>query len=130
MHTVMVPVWRALSDSLACIALEPETRTKVLERTRNICTGNLALLTDWMDSPATRFSYRPPEAGAICFPRYAAEIDSLELSERIRTDADVLVIPGAHFGVEGTLRIGYGLPAEELVEGLERIGRVFDSLSD
>jgi aspartate/methionine/tyrosine aminotransferase len=118
----------SLSDSLACVALAPETRPRVLERTRGICRENLGLLTDWMDAREGPFRYRRPDAGAICFPQYSAESDSLELADRLRVQADVLVIPGAHFGVEGALRIGYGPPAEELQEGLRRIGEVLDTL--
>jgi aspartate/methionine/tyrosine aminotransferase len=120
----------SLSDSLACVALDPVTRPRVLERTRDICRKNLSVLTDWMDARVGQFTYRPPDAGAICFPHYTAEIDSLELADRLRTDADVLVIPGTHFGVDQALRIGYGPPEEELREGLERMGRVFDDLGD
>lgn len=118
----------SLSDALACVALDPQVRPKVLERTRGICRKNLATVTDWMDSRDGEFTYRAPDAGAICFPSYAAEIDSVDLAERIRTEADVLVIPGAHFGVERSLRIGYGPPTDVLQEGLERMGAVFDGL--
>jgi aspartate/methionine/tyrosine aminotransferase len=118
----------SLSDSLACVALDPHTRPQVLERTRAICRKNLSTLTEWMDGRERQFTYRPPDAGAICFPHYTAEIGSLELAERLRTEADVLVIPGAHFGVEHALRIGYGPPAEELEEGLTRMGQIFDTL--
>ena len=40
----------------------------------------------------------------------------------------VLVVPGAHFGVERHLRISYGLPEPYLTDGLARVGRVIEAL--
>jgi aspartate/methionine/tyrosine aminotransferase len=67
---------------------------------------------------------RPPDAAAIAFCRYDAPVESIELVEAIRTRERVLVVPGAHFGVERHLRISFGLPEDYVTEGLERIGRV------
>ena len=33
----------------------------------------------------------------------------------------VLIVPGAHFGIESTMRLGFGPPADELAEALERL---------
>ena len=44
-----------------------------------------------------------------------------ELVGRLRDEKSVLIIPGDHFGVDGHLRISYGLPHGYLRDGLERI---------
>jgi aspartate/methionine/tyrosine aminotransferase len=37
----------------------------------------------------------------------------------------LLVVPGDHFGMDHYLRIGFGPPADELMEGLERMADAF-----
>ena len=117
-----------LSDLLACIALEPVTRTKILERTRGILTQNMAVLADWMDSQEGRFTYRPPDGGAICYARYHTDVNSSEFAEKLRTEMDLLVVPGDHFGMDGYLRLGFGPPVEELEEALGRLAEAFDQV--
>ncbi len=40
-------------------------------------------------------------------------------------ERDVLVVPGAHFGREGYLRLGYGMAMETLEQGLHQLERAF-----
>ena len=70
----------------------------------------------------------PPEAGGVTLIRYAGTRSSAELAEHLRTAHDVLVVPGAHFGLEQHLRIGIGGDAGLLREGLTRLGRVLASV--
>jgi hypothetical protein len=116
------------SDHLARLALEPVTRSRILERTRGIILQNLGTLQDWLDARSGLFSYRPPDAGAICHIRYRADVNSSWLAEALRTRKDVLVVPGDHFGLDGTLRIGFGPPGDELVEALDRVADLFAAL--
>lgn len=125
-YTTICPA--ALSDRLACVALEPGTRERIRERTRRIVRANLGVLEDWMASQEGRFRYRPPDAGAICYTYYDAPINSTELAEKLRVEKDVLVVPGDHFGMDHYLRLGFGNPREELVEGLSRIREAFDEV--
>ena len=122
-YTTIAPP--SVSDALATIALSPSVRPRILARTRGIIRHNLGVMTAWVESRDGLFSFTPPDAGAICMVRYHAPADSLELAERLRVEHSLLVVPGAHFGVEGTMRIGFGPPEEELMRGLERLGSVF-----
>ena len=124
-YTTITPA--SLSDTLARVALEPDTRRKILARTRKILTNNLALLSSWMDGQEGRFRYRPPDAGAICYTRYGPSINSTEFAESLRTEMDLLVVPGDHFGMDRYLRLGFGPPAPELEEALERLAAAFDA---
>jgi hypothetical protein len=54
--------------------------------------------------------------------RYHAPVPSLDLAENIRKRQSTLVVPGAHLGLEGYLRIWIGGREEYLREGLSRIG--------
>ena len=127
-YTTITPA--SLSDVLARVALEPTTRLKILARTREILTNNLALLTSWMDAREDQFRYRPPDAGAICYTRYRTSINSTEFAESLRTEQDLLVVPGDHFGMDHYLRFGFGLPAAELEEALARLASAFDAAED
>ncbi len=99
-----------------------------MERTRGIVRANLGVLTEWMDSQEGRFSYRLPDAGAICYTRYHAEINSTAFAEKLRTEKSLLTVPGDHFGMDHYLRIGFGNPEDQLREGLRRIQEAFDEV--
>jgi len=118
----------ALSDPLACVALAPVTRARIRERTRGIVRKNLALLEAWMRAQEGRFRYRAPDAGAICYTRYAAPIGSSAFAEKLRAQKGVLVVPGDHFGMDGFIRIGFGNPADELLVALDLIREAFDEV--
>ena len=118
-----------LSDTLACMALEPTTRARILARTGEITRANLGLLETWMATQEGRFTYRPPDAGAFCFTRYSANINSTEFAEKLRVEKDVLVVPGDHFGMDHYLRLGFGAPEETLLEALNLLEEAFDEVA-
>ncbi len=125
-YTTICPA--SVSDALACVALEPATRRRIVERTRGIVRANLGVLEEWMGAQGGRFRYRPPDAGAICYAHYDALINSTEFAEKLRVEKDVLVVPGDHFGMDYFLRIGFGNERDELLDGLDRIREVFDEV--
>jgi aspartate/methionine/tyrosine aminotransferase len=120
----------ALSDLLARRALEPATRARILQRTRGILNANFAALTTWLGARGDLFSFVPPRAGAIVFTRYHRPIASSELTTRLRVEQGVLIVPGDQFGMDGFLRIGFGGPAHELFEGLERLEAMLRSVGE
>ncbi|MFH1763987.1 MAG: aminotransferase class I/II-fold pyridoxal phosphate-dependent enzyme [Gemmatimonadota bacterium] len=122
-YTTISPA--SLSDHLATIALEPRTRGRILQRTRGIIRENFETIREWIESQEGLFSYRPPDAGAICYIRYRSQVNSSVFAEKLRTEKDLLVVPGDHFGMDRYLRIGFGNPRDELLEGLGRISDAF-----
>jgi aspartate/methionine/tyrosine aminotransferase len=118
----------ALSDVLARKALRPAVRPRILARTRGIVNGNLPVVQEWMGRHGLAFRLTPPRAGAITYPRYSWAINSSRLADRLRDEQSVLVVPGDQFGMDGFLRIGLGNEPADLSAGLERIGRVLESL--
>jgi aspartate/methionine/tyrosine aminotransferase len=110
----------ALSDRLARIALQPGRRAQLFERTRAILRRNLPLIEAWL-TEAGGFRWIRPEAGAIVYVRYDHPIDSLTLVNRLREEKSVLIVPGAHFGMDGYLRLGFGEPPEYNRAGLDRL---------
>jgi aspartate/methionine/tyrosine aminotransferase len=118
----------ALSDLLARMALLPERRDRILARTRGIILTNYGILRRWLERRESTLWHAPPEAGAIAFVRYAHQIGSTELTERLRDERSVLVVPGDHFDMDGYLRVGFGGDPLALTRALELIGEVLDTL--
>jgi hypothetical protein len=123
-YTTIAP--GALNDRLARFALAPPTRARILDRTRSILGRNLPLVTSWLDARSSRFTYAPPDAGAIVYAHYDQDVSSTVLTTRLRTEKSVLVVPGDHFGMDRYLRLGYGGDARCLQEGLARIAELMD----
>lgn len=124
-YTTITP--SALSDVAAERVLSPDIRPRVLERTRRIIRTNLPTVTAWLDRRPDMFSYRPPDAGAICYVHYSLDLNSTALAERLRAEKSVLVVPGDHFGMDRYLRLGFGNPAADLEAGLDRIAELLSA---
>ena len=118
----------ALSDKLATFALRDDVRDKLRQRTRSILNANWPLLEEWLKSRSDTFSWRPPDAGAIVYARYDMPIGGLELAERLRVEADCLIVPGEHFDMPNYVRLGFGPHPERLLEALDRCATVIDPI--
>lgn len=116
-----------LTDRLARIALHPDVRPKLLDRTRGILHRGLAMLEDWMEEQGV-FAWRAPDAGAICFARYDLPIGSATLAEQLRVEYSVLIVPGVHFGFDRFIRFGYGLLEHDLETALDRVGHAIGAV--
>jgi aspartate/methionine/tyrosine aminotransferase len=110
-----------LANQLAAMALSPEVRPRLIQRTRDYIRRGYPVLESWLESHEGMFSLRPPDAAAIAFVRYHLEINSSELVDRLRREKNVLVVPGDHFGLDHHLRISYGLPHDYLEPALDRM---------
>jgi aspartate/methionine/tyrosine aminotransferase len=114
-----------MSDALATIALRPDVRERILERTRGIIRANWEVLDRWYTSMGGEFTSRPPDAGAISYARYRTAANSSQLAERLRRDHDVLVVPGDQFEMDRYVRFGFGPPRTDLEAALERVASAF-----
>jgi len=109
-----------LTDSLAAVALAPEIRPKLLQRTRRYIRDGLAVLEPWLAEMQV-FHYRRPEAGAILWARYDLPINSSTLIERLRAEQSVLLVAGDHFRMDHHLRFGPGIEPSLLRDALRRV---------
>ncbi|MCI0488345.1 MAG: aminotransferase class I/II-fold pyridoxal phosphate-dependent enzyme [Blastocatellia bacterium] len=107
------------SDLLARVALRPENRQKLFERTRVILNSNYPIIREWVDRHDGLFSMIDSQAGAIVYMRYDLDVNSLELVESLRRDRSVLIVAGEHFLMGNYLRIGYGSDPDYLRAGLD-----------
>ena len=119
-----------LSNQLAAVALSPEVRPKLVQRTRDYIRRGYPIFEEWMQSHGDLLSIVPPDAAAIAFPRYELEVNSTTFVERLIKEKSVLVAPGDHFNVDRHLRISFGLPAEYLRSGLERIHQLLTEMAN
>lgn len=116
-YTTIAP--GTLSDALAAVALDDVIRPRLLARTRTLVRGGLAVLEPYLQR--WQCTWRPPEAGAICWVRYPWDVPSGDLAERLRTGHSVLIVPGAHFGVDAYMRLGIGMQTAPLAAALDRV---------
>lgn len=114
-----------ISDAVARLAVQPENREMLYARTRSILQQNLPIIRDWTAGFGDSLALNQPMAGALCLVGYHSRTSSLELCERVRVNQSVLIVPGAHLGLEGFVRIWMGGKPEFLSEGLRRIGLEF-----
>ena len=72
-----------------------------------------------------------PEGATFLFPRFSADMTSAELAELLVEREGVVVTPGAGFGESGEGHFRIALmrsPADRVLEGVDRIARVLESL--
>ena len=117
-----------LSNTLANIALSTTVRPRLLERTRGLIRAGFEQLVSWAGEHADELSLIPPDAAAVAFFRYRADINSTELVRRLCDEKSVMIAAGDHFGYDHCLRVSFGLPQDYLAGGLERITELLDEL--
>jgi aspartate/methionine/tyrosine aminotransferase len=117
-----------LANKLAALALSPQVRPRLIQRTRDYIRRGFPMLEDWLERHAGTFTLVPPQAAAIAFVRYHLVVNSTELVERLMREKSVLIVPGDHFGLDQHLRISFGLPHDYLRPALERVQALIDEL--
>jgi aspartate/methionine/tyrosine aminotransferase len=123
-YTTIAP--GAINDRLACLALEPERRATILARTRGIIRANYPLMRRWIERQ-DGLTHIAPEAGAIVFVRHESPRPSSQLTERLRQERSVLIVPGDCFDMDGYLRIGFGSDPAYLESALTLVGEFLRS---
>ena len=124
-YTTIAP--GALNDLLAQRALEPGRRARILERTRELLTGNLEIALNWVNTHDQLRTIKP-RAGAFLMLAYENDINSIELAERLRAEKSLLLVPGDHFGMDGWVRVGFGEDTDMLKRGLDRLDEFLHEL--
>ena len=117
-----------LSMRLAEAALAPAPREALRARARGLIRRGFEQFRDALATRPGVFDVVAPDASAMSFVRYDLPVDSETLARRLLERRDVLVIPGARFGVEGHFRFSSALPEAHLAEGLERMLAEVDAI--
>lgn len=117
-----------LSNKLAALALSEEVRPIIRQRARDYVRKGFPILEEWMGSQNGNLRCVPPEAAAIAFIKYDLDINSTDLVLKLIREQSVMIVPGDHFGLDGFLRVSYGLPEDYLLGGLNAISEVLSKL--
>ncbi len=133
------PLWRrheyavisaaAPSMRLAELALAEPMRSRLIARQRELSRNGWKLMEHWLAQHADLVSAAAAEATSIAFVRYRLPQSSVEVAERIRKEASVLVGPGEYLGADHHLRITHGLGADYVGEALRRIAEVLGRMA-
>ena len=99
-------------------------RDRLIARAREIVRARWPVLERWI--AAQGFRVVPPAAGAIAFLRGDLGMPSEAFVDRLIRERSAMVVPGAHFLLEGYLRIGFGMPREQLEAGLARVAELLE----
>ena len=112
------------AERLACIAFEHID--KVIGDNPAILARNRE---HWNEFAASRddLDCMQAEHGITVFPRWNGG-DTERLEAHLRDRHDTAVVPGRWFEMPDHFRVGFGLPTEELEEGLHRLGLALDEL--
>ncbi len=114
-----------LDDILATVALE--RRDAVLARNLEIVRGNLELADAWVEAEP-RLRYVRPRAGTTALIRYDYEVPSVEFCQGMFDLNGAFVVPGAAFGEEYSLRLGYACARDVLTGGLAAVSEYLRTL--
>ena len=106
--------------------ISPQVRPRILARTRKYIRKGY-VFERWYMKHDDLYSLIPPQAAAIAFVHYHANVNSTELCKQLIHEQQTYVVPGDHFGLDHHLRISYGMPADYLNEGLSRLHQVITS---
>lgn len=119
-----------VSQFAASRILAPENRERFLQRGRDHLRTNLKIVQDWVAEFDNRLTLTPPSAGGMAFVGYEGNMASQTLVDTLREECDVFLVAGSWFGMEGYLRIGFGVETETLRTGLDRIRPTLRRLLD
>ena len=107
-----------IDDHFATMALEH--RDRVLERSRAITRGNLALVEVWVEAEP-KLTWVKPKSGTTTLVKFDLPMTSRDLCVGLLKDTGVMFTPGEAFGMEGYFRIGFANKPADIKDGLARV---------
>lgn len=111
-----------LAQYLALKALAAPVRERLLARGRGILAGGRERVAQWI-AGHNGWSWVRPQASGMAFMRYGLEMESESVVRALREEEGVFVCAGSWFGLEGHIRVGFGVAPHHLEEGLGRLDR-------
>jgi len=112
----------SFSQGGAYEALVSEKSQKALREMVQTYEDRLLLMMSLINK-SLLFSCERPQGAFYCFPKYNAEISSVELSKKLLEKKNVATVPGKAFGKngEGYLRLCYAASEEDISEAFNHI---------
>ena len=113
----------APSEFLAGVALRQ--RDTLLGRNRRIIAENIALFERFSAAHPALWTFCPPVAGPIAFPRLRTDEGATAFCERVINQAGVLLLPGAVYDFDDR-HVRVGLGRRSAPRALAELGRFLD----
>jgi aspartate/methionine/tyrosine aminotransferase len=110
-----------LSDAIACFAVRPDIRDRLLARGVAIAREQFPLVEELARESRGVLQFTLPRSTSMAFMGYSGAEGSAALCTRLLEKHSVLAVDGGMLGCDGYVRIWAGAPRDRLVEGLERI---------
>lgn len=106
---------------------EAERMREAFDRRRRLIVAELSKIGGMsVPTPQGAFYVYPDVTGLLGREWGGRRIDtSLDLADYILDEAEVAVVPGEAFGPSGYLRLSYALGDDQLLEGAQRLQRLF-----
>lgn len=102
-------------------------KDKILSILRKSMISNFKILEEWMNSQ-NWLEWIEPKSGVVCAPRLKRGGSTDELCKLLVTKYKTFTVPGSAMELDGHFRIGFGGEQDELVEGLERLGKALKEI--
>jgi aspartate aminotransferase len=118
---------RAALAALTGPQTEAEDMRQAFDRRRRLIVSELAKIPGvTVPNPLGAFYVYPDVTGLLGREWNGTRVDtSLELADLILDQAEVAVVPGEAFGPSGYLRLSYALGDDQLLEGVQRLQKLF-----
>jgi aspartate/methionine/tyrosine aminotransferase len=97
-------------------------REFLIQRFKKLSSSNFRVLSEWMQANQDILEWVEPHGGVMCFPRYRANMSSIELCHKLLDEHGVMVNPGEFFNLDGHIRLGYACSEDILRSGLDALG--------
>ena len=108
----------APSEILGIMALR--ARDRIVERNLRILRANLGAASHFFSAHSNLFTWMPPRAGSVAFPKLEARIPVVDFCRELLEKEEVMVVPGTMFDFVGNhFRVGLG--RSNLPEVLEKV---------
>ncbi len=114
-----------IDERVAAVALQ--NRETLLNRSRSIVRGNLAVLDAWVSSEP-KLHYVRPQAGTTALIFYDIPLDSYAFCRRLYDETGAFVTPGDCFEQPQSFRVGYACDPGVLKGGLAAVSRFLKTL--
>ncbi len=96
-------------------------------RAQEVRAENLPLVESWMKN-RDDLSWCLPDVGVVGFPKIDGLADTRDFCDILAREHQTLLVPGHFFGAPSHLRLGFGVPRDELEAGLDRFARGLNAL--
>lgn len=93
---------------------------EIRRRSRPLVEGNLRIVSSFMRDQEA-LEWVAPDPGIICFPRFRGARDASDLARRLLDGYGTGIVPGRFFEEPRSFRLGFGVPTDRLVQGLENL---------